>query len=339
MWNHGNKELSLAGVDFFVQQNLQSKGNKIKCMLCLSYVSSTGVIKHTSSLSHRSNYIRACFPTTFSYLIELEKKSLDDVDFQIISKSLINALGSMICVEIVRHYPDKFIPWVANNLENKEFNSVALETYINNKINHVNERDFPETKKIINSTIERFMKKSKECLEKIGFGSNEKLEVKSSGDSREEAHSVPRKRLKRNFSPQVSIVEQQQQREIDKPTLTETEMKLEMDRMRVAINIALEVFTKGLTISPAQLEESVSAFYKHEFVKSMSQENTEIFEALTKDDVNLLIENFDHLTESEQKNFAKYLNMLRRINHQIINDLRADKSSCESFIKIISYDV
>lgn len=322
--NYEDKELSLAGVDFFVEQVLRTKGKKIKCMLCLKFVGSTGVIKHLSSPFHRSNYLETCFPSTFKHLIELQEKSLDDVDLQIISKSLINSLASKICAEIVKLYADKFIPWTANNLRDKEFNSIALVTHIHKKINHVNEADFPETKDLIDSTIEQFMKKSSEFRKISGFGSKKEMQT----DVGEQ--EVPRKRLKRSFQPHVNSVESM---EVDKPSLSETEM----DRMKVAINIALEVFSKGLSISPAQLEESVSAFYKHDFAKSINHENIQLLETLTRDEILLLMDNFDELLESEQNDFAKYLNMLRRIDHKIIHELRADKERSENLIKIISY--
>lgn len=281
-----NKEISLAGVDFIVERE-----KKIKCMLCLTYGSHSisGVIKHISSSIHKRSYIKTCFPSTFKYLKNMELKLGGDEFMQIISKSLLMALMSLICTEIARNNPDHFIPWIADKLSEREFNSLAFVNHINDNLLHINEKDFPATKEIVNDTIAKFMDTANEFLKKIGFGSEKCKEKQAS--------------------------------------LSQTEF----DRMTVAIKIAHDVFSKGLQMSPSQLEMSVRSYYIFEFQKSMTNEDLETLDDLSVSDIKYLLDNFEELLKSEQEKLVKFLGLLRKTNHAFFNELSAHRKYANFF--------
>lgn len=303
---------SLAGVDFIISKNVDKNKVKIKCMLCLASVSNIGVYRHISSSLHKSSFIKLCFPSTFSYLKELEMKTKDsDETLKLMCESLLKAFTSKICVDIVRKYPEKFIPWQVNDITEKDFNSSTLVLHVRDKIIHVNEKDFPSTKDIINNSIENFMQKSKELMAIVGFGKDEK--------NKDENYSIanPRKRLRLNSQS------------MNKPSISQ----LDYEQMEVAVKIAHEIFSKGLSISAFQLEASVKSYYRLEFEKSPDE--VKALDELTLGDVKYLVKYYEELLEPEQYALKSYLVMLKRVDHETFKEIQSDKNCSEILKKII----
>lgn len=306
-------DFTAVGLDFVVQFD-NNKNVKFKCMLCKTYLSRNGIIKHLQSEFHQSQFLNHCFPSTSAYLLKFTKPPNHwDGTLKLISSSFLKSLTTEICKEIGRrHHIDQFYPLMTQRTSEREFNSNAMIKFVVTDMPHVCEIDFPDTKRSIDEAIQRFIVKSKQLLA-IADNGTEVIEIKE----------PPKKKAKVDEPKEIMT---------DKAVTIVSHTELE--RMKVAINIAMELVKNGLHISPVQLEESVKSYYKYELQKSMTANEFDSLEILTTDDLKLLIENYESLCKDEQEKLRKYLTMLEKIEDKIYKELKSE-ASCARDLKSI----
>jgi hypothetical protein len=276
-------------------------------MLCKNYLGKSGVVKHLQTEQHLTLFLGHCFPSVAEYLNKFLNRRWDDT-LKLIATSFVKTLTIEICREITKyHIADEFCPLLAHHMSGREFNSTEMMKFVVNDMPHVYEADFPETKKAIDEAVKKFILKSKQLLAIAGTTDPTQKNAKVQTDER---------KVQNGFKA---------------PNLMS---QTELERMKVAINIAMELTKNGLQISPSQLEDSVKSYYKYELQKSMADEELEVLEALTVDDLKLLLENFESLCEDEQNKLKKYLTMLKKIEDKNFK-LLISNGSCAKIINDI----
>lgn len=309
-----NKNFTTVGLDYLVEYQTNEKGHKFRCMICLNYLGKSGVLKHLQTNQHQALFLNHCFPSVAKFLDNLACHTRDET-IKLITDSFINTLTIEICREIGRlHSTDDFCPLLALRISDKEFNSKAMSNFVLNKMQHVHETNNPETKKAIDQIIKKFIVKSKQMLD----------EAAASGSP-----------IKKNAIVQTNEKSPSKDQNCEKCNSKVFITHTELERMKVAINISMELVKNGLQISPLQLEESVRSYYKFELKKSLPDGELDILEKLTTDDLLLLLENYESLCEDEQEYLKKYLIMLMKIEDKTYKELIANKKCAEIVSEII----